>query len=173
MDDESIDVIISYDVFEHVSRPGPILAELRRLLRPGGRILIGTWSWKHPFAPHLWSVMPVPWAHVIFSEKTMLRVCRRVYHSPWYVPDMHDFDEDGSRLPDKFTNDSISTDYLNKYLLTDFEKAFRGAGFECTTHAVPFGSKYARWTSAFLGVPGLREFLSGYVWFVLEKPGSA
>lgn len=170
VDDGKVDTIISYDVFEHVSRPADILAELHRLLRPGGRILIGTWSWKHPFAPHLWSVMPVPWAHVLFGERTMLRVCRRVYHSPWYVPDMHDFDAEGQRLPDKFTNDAVSTDYLNKYLITDFERAFRAAGFQCRTNAVPFGSRYVRWTRAFLGVPGLREFLSGYVWFVLTKP---
>jgi SAM-dependent methyltransferase len=58
--DQSIDVFISYDAFEHVSQPAANLRELHRILVRGGRGLIGTWSWRHPFAPHLWAVMPVP-----------------------------------------------------------------------------------------------------------------
>src|SRR5262245_26050612 len=57
LDDESLDVVVSYDVFEHVTRPAPILAELHRVLRPGGQVLIGTWGWYHPFAPHLFATM--------------------------------------------------------------------------------------------------------------------
>jgi 2-polyprenyl-3-methyl-5-hydroxy-6-metoxy-1,4-benzoquinol methylase len=82
LEDRSADAVISYDVFEHVSQPTTILNELYRILTSAGQALIGTWSWWHPFAPHLWAVMPVPWAHVFFSEQTILRVCQRVYHSP-------------------------------------------------------------------------------------------
>ena len=85
LEDRSVDAVISYDVFEHVSQPTTILNELYRILTPTGKALIGTWSWWHPFAPHLWAVMPVPWAHIFFSEQTILRVCRRVYHSTWYI----------------------------------------------------------------------------------------
>jgi len=172
IEDQSIDSAVSCDVFEHVAEPVPILKELRRALKPGGRMLIGTWSWWHPFAPHLWATMPVPWAHMLFSEKTMLRVCRRVYHSSWYVPTMHDFDDSGRRLADKYTNETIATEYLNKYLIRDFERAFGAAGFQFETYTVPFGSRYAFWTGPFVRVPWLREFLSGYVWFVLTKPAA-
>jgi SAM-dependent methyltransferase len=169
LEDRSADAVISYDVFEHVSQPTTILNELYRILTSAGQALIGTWSWWHPFAPHLWAVMPVPWAHVFFSEQTILRVCQRVYHSPWYTPNMHDYDQDGQRLADKYTHESISTDYLNKYLIRDFQRAFLASGFVYETHLVPFGSRYARWTSACLHVPWLREFMAGYVWFVLTK----
>src|SRR5262249_30679959 len=77
--DSTIDAVISYDVFEHVSNPQVIAEELWRILRPSGWVLIGTWSWRHPFAPHLWAVMPVPWAHLLVSERTLLKACRRVY----------------------------------------------------------------------------------------------
>ncbi len=170
LEDECADVIIIYDVFEHISHPVTILKELYRILRPGGQILIGTWGWYHPFAPHLWSTMPVPWAHVLFSEKTVLRVCRRVYHSNWYVPNMHDRDSNGNRLPDKYVNEKISTDYLNKLLIRDFEKAFEKSGFKHVTNLVPFGSRYARFTQLFLHIPWIREFFTSYVWFVLTKP---
>ena len=67
LQDSSVDVILCYDVFEHVAHPADMLHECYRILRPGGQLLIGTWGWYHPFAPHLWSTMPVPWAHV-FSQ---------------------------------------------------------------------------------------------------------
>ncbi|MDE2471489.1 MAG: class I SAM-dependent methyltransferase, partial [Bradyrhizobium sp.] len=79
--DASVDLIVSFDVFEHVEKPEPILAEMRRVLAPGGQVVIGTIGWWMPFAPHLWATMPVPWAHVLTSERSLLRACRRVYHS--------------------------------------------------------------------------------------------
>jgi ubiquinone/menaquinone biosynthesis C-methylase UbiE len=42
--DASMDGILCYDVFEHVATPGDTLAECRRVLRPGGWMLIGTWG---------------------------------------------------------------------------------------------------------------------------------
>src|SRR5262249_18705078 len=149
IEDSTIDAVISYDVFEHVSNPQVISEELWRILRPSGWVLIGTWSWRHPFAPHLWAVMPVPWAHLLASERTLLKACRRVYHAPWYRPNRHDFDAAGRRLADKYTEPAISRDYLNHYLIRDFEGAFRAAGFSCQTDAIPFGSRYAVWTQPF------------------------
>lgn len=168
--DNSIDSIFCYDVFEHVACPSPILEQCNRVLKPGGKMLIGTWGWYHPFAPHLWSMMPVPWAHVLFSEKTMLRVCRRIYNSDFYVPNMHDFDADGIRKPDKYQYESISTDYLNKYLIRDFEKVFRSSPLNYKINQQRFSSKWAAWTQPLLKVPFLKEFFTAYIWVVLEKP---
>jgi SAM-dependent methyltransferase len=167
--DASIDTIVCYDVFEHVSRPAEVLAECRRVLRRGGRMLIGTWGWYHPFAPHLWAAMPVPWAHIVFSERTILRTCRRVFHSEWYVTNRHDVDEHGRKKIDKYVDEAISTDYLNKLRISDFEKVFRGSGLHHAIHPEPFGSKYAQWTRPLLSVPHLREFVTSYFWAVLTK----
>ena len=169
LSEDSVDTILCYDVFEHVARPHEMLEEAYRVLRPGGKMLIGTWGWYHPFAPHLWSTMPVPWAHVVFSEKTMLRVCRRVYHSDWYVPNMHDLDEDGNRKSDKYTEEAIDPDYLNKLLISDFENVFRQSAFDARVHQQRFSSKYAAWTAPLLKVPFVREFFTAYLWIVLEK----
>ena len=170
LDDASVDTVVSYDVFEHVARMPAILQELTRILSPRGQVLVGTWGWWHPFAPHLWTAMPVPWAHLLVSERTLLAACRRVYLSDWYVPTMHDLDANGRKRDDKYRATKISTDYLNKYLIRDFERDFRASGFNHETHLVPFGSSYAAWTAALLPVPWLRELLAGYVWFVLTKP---
>ena len=167
--DQSVDTVFCYDVFEHVENPTPILEECHRVLRPGGKMLIGTWGWYHPFAPHLWSTMPVPWAHVLFSEKTVLRTCRRVYHSDWYVPNMHDFDETGTRKADKYTHESIPTDYLNKYLISDFQKVFEDSSLDFKINQERFSSKWAAWTTPLLKVPVLKEFFTAYIWVVLER----
>ncbi|HUQ86891.1 MAG TPA: class I SAM-dependent methyltransferase, partial [Vicinamibacterales bacterium] len=165
--DASVDTAISYDVFEHVSRPEAIAKELARVVRPDGTVLIGTWSWCHPFAPHLWSVMPVPWAHMVVSERTLLAACRRVYHSPWYVPDRHDFDASGQRKRDKYNQTALDRDYLNQYRIRDFERAFESAGWSVETYPMPFGS--LRWTAPLLKIGALRDWLSGYVWFILRR----
>lgn len=163
--DASADVIVSFDVFEHVAKPEPILREMRRVLAPGGTVVIGTIGWWSPFAPHLWSTMPVPWAHVLFSERSLLRACRRVYHAPWYRPTMHDLDANGERLSDKYTGDKISREYLNHYLLRDFERAFRETGFDSSTHPVPIHN--LRPLRPLCRLPWFREILSASVWFVL------
>lgn len=170
LEDNSTDLILCYDVFEHVAYPDQILQECHRILRPGGQMLIGTWGWYHPFAPHLWSTMPVPWAHVFVSERTLLRTCRRVCNAPWYQPNMHDLDAGGNRRTDKFTQETISTDYLNKYLIRDFEKVFQASPFEFSMRLQPFGSKYARWTKPLLRIPFIREFFTAYLWVTLTKP---
>ena len=171
--DDSVDTILCFDVFEHVANPHGLLRECRRILRPSGQLLIGTWGWYHPFAPHLWSTLPVPWAQVFFSERTMLRTCRRVFHSEWYAPTIHEIDDEGNRRTDRFLNESISPDYLNKYLMRDFERAFQQSGLAWTVHPEPFGSHYARWSRVFLGIPWVREFLAAYFWAVLEKPAKS
>jgi SAM-dependent methyltransferase len=38
--DASFDVVTLVDVFEHVGAPRPLLAEVRRVLRPGGRVFV-------------------------------------------------------------------------------------------------------------------------------------
>ena len=173
VDDASVDTIFCYDVFEHVEHPGPILEECFRVLRPGGKMLVGTWGWYHPYAPHLWSTMPVPWAHVMFSERTLLRTCRRVFYSDWYVPNMHDRDENGEKKRDKFDYETIPKDYLNKFLIRDFERTFRNSPFDFRIHSERFSSRWAAWTTPFLKVPLLREFFTAYIWVVLERPATA
>lgn len=163
----SVEVLVSFDVFEHVARPLPILREIYRILKPGSRALICTIGWRMPFAPHLWSVMPVPWAHVLCSERSLLAACRRVYHSPWYVPNMHDLDESGAKKPVKYAHDAIDRSYLNHYLVRDFERDFYRAGFSYRTDVRPIGGLAI--LRPFTRMPLLRELTGSSVWFVLMK----
>lgn len=58
--DESFDVVLSCDVFEHINRPWLAAAEIARILRPGGIVLTRTvWSWRnHPCPIDYWRFSP-------------------------------------------------------------------------------------------------------------------
>lgn len=57
--DASFDYIYSKSVVEHLRRPGDMLAECFRVLRPGGAVVIMTPSWKHQ-----WRVFYEDYTHV-------------------------------------------------------------------------------------------------------------
>jgi hypothetical protein len=77
---------------------------------------------------------------------------------------MHDYDAAGRVRADKYTKTSISRDYLNRYLIRDFERAFQRAGLHVRTDAQPFSA--VPWMRTALHIPWLREFLTSLVWFV-------
>lgn len=46
-DDESFDVVISDNVFEHLDNPAQVISEMRRVLKPGGRLVAKTPNFWH------------------------------------------------------------------------------------------------------------------------------
>ena len=47
LEDNSVDVVMSDSVFEHITHPKEVIDELYRILKPGGKIFIGTWGWYY------------------------------------------------------------------------------------------------------------------------------
>lgn len=76
---EWADVALSQNSFEHFDDPAAILAQAYKALKPGGR-LFATFgpSWWHPFGVHHMFMIRLPWAHCLFSMRTILRV-RQLY----------------------------------------------------------------------------------------------
>jgi SAM-dependent methyltransferase len=69
---EKADLIIALDSFEHFEDPAKILETMRGMLKPGGAVIAAFGpTWYHPLGGHLFSVFP--WAHLIFSEKALIR----------------------------------------------------------------------------------------------------
>lgn len=70
--DASIDVVISYDVLEHVRDPRASMAEMHRVLRPGGHAFLVFPVYFGAASHHLDYVVRIPGLHLIFSPDTLI-----------------------------------------------------------------------------------------------------
>jgi SAM-dependent methyltransferase len=68
LDADSVDRLFSINVFEHVHNPLETLAELYRVLRPGGLAWIRANLQRGPRASHLYRELFVPYPHLLFSD---------------------------------------------------------------------------------------------------------
>jgi len=75
--DAAFDLVLCEEVLEHVFEPERLLAEIARVLAPGGRALlfIGP-MYLHAKGPHLQNHLSVLWPHVLFSKTTVERLVR-------------------------------------------------------------------------------------------------
>jgi 2-polyprenyl-3-methyl-5-hydroxy-6-metoxy-1,4-benzoquinol methylase len=116
--DEKVDVVLSFDAFEHYGDPADVLDQMSSLLKPEGTLIVsfGT-PWYHPIGGHTFS--PFPWAHLLFTEKVLLR---------W----RSDFRHDGA------TKFSEVEGGLNQMTIKRFEKIVQESPFHFTYYqAVP------------------------------------
>ena len=75
--DAFFDVVTLFDVMEHLAEPAKIVAEVRRVLKPGGSLLIGTGncgSLAARLAGAQWVYLAIPDHVSFFSEASLRRV---------------------------------------------------------------------------------------------------
>jgi SAM-dependent methyltransferase len=73
--DAGVDAVLSTNVFEHVMQPAAMLAEIHRVLRPGGRFITTFGPLFHsPRGYHLCWATQAPWAHLIFGRDAVIAV---------------------------------------------------------------------------------------------------
>lgn len=72
------DVVISQNSMEHFPDPVGTLQQMKRALKPGGKILITFGPpWFAPYGSHMNFFAKVPWVNLLFSEKTVMSVRSR------------------------------------------------------------------------------------------------
>jgi len=136
--DDPCDFVLSMNAFEHFGDPAAALAEMRRLVRTSGRILIAFGPpWLHPLGGHLFSVFP--WSHLIFTESALCRWRR-------------DFKDDGAQRFHEVDGG------LNKMTVRRFERLVERTGFQIDAlEAIPI--RPLRWAANRV----TREFTTSFV----------
>ncbi len=78
--DDAFEVIALNDVLEHIARDelDEALSELKRVMKPAGRIFLEFPPWTSLDASHLYDYIYTPWCHLLFSDETLLSVVRAI-----------------------------------------------------------------------------------------------
>ena len=88
-DDQSIDTIVSFDVFEHVNDLPEAMRECLRVLKPGGVVFAVFPSYYQPLESHLDLVTRTPALQWIFDGQTLTRAYFEILSerpAQWYKP---------------------------------------------------------------------------------------
>ncbi len=91
-----VDIIYCRDVMEHVASPYLVINSMYSLLKHGGVAFIGfSPLYKSPYGAHIRNKCKVPWVHLIFSEKTIITVLKKLYGLPSSIEGYLDIEGSG------------------------------------------------------------------------------
>jgi SAM-dependent methyltransferase len=175
---QSIDAIVSYDVFEHVQNLRQTLRECQRVLRPGGRLLVVFPSYYQPVEHHLALATRIPGLQYLFSGATLTRAYyemlrERGIDAQWYWRDAPELEawEKGNTV--------------NGTTYRGFGKLIREGGWKVVMNSrAPIGSigrnasrklsyrLMSRIFAPLTALPGLQEVFLHRVTYILEKPAN-
>ena len=144
----TFDIVISKDSFEHYHDPVLALNEMKKALRPGGKLyIVFSWPWFSPLGSHMQVFTLVPWVNILFSERTVMKV--RSYYR-----------DDGARRYEDVESG------LNKMSVARSERIIRSSNF-LIEHRFLRGFK--NW-HVLTKIPILRELFTQQVGFILSCP---
>jgi ubiquinone/menaquinone biosynthesis C-methylase UbiE len=174
--DNCFDAIVSINVFEHIEHIESALLECFRVLKPDGLAFFHLPPYHSPWGPHLESWIHFPWPHLLFSEKTLMRVAaledsKRNLNSEFLAAARIDWSAKEDMIPN-----------LNRVTLRCFQRLYLKAGFSMMqTRLLPIGYEYFRNGTLFKQllyrllqkatmIPLLQEVIVTKAVYVLQKP---
>jgi len=160
---EPFDIVVSKDSFEHILDLGQMLFEIKRRLRPGGKVYVGFGPlYPSPYGDHDRRrtafkrygaagqlVARIPWGH-LFLEQPILNLTSQARGKP-----IHSMYELG----------------LNKRSLSDYRRLFSESGLKVVMFRVNQSGGLSSKMMTTLGrVPGLADYCTNNIYCILQKP---
>ncbi|HWP43191.1 MAG TPA: class I SAM-dependent methyltransferase [Blastocatellia bacterium] len=170
---DSIDLIFSYDVFEHVQSPEMCFRECFRVLKPGGTLMSVFPPYFHPTGAHLEGyVSRMPYSNLIFPSPVLVRAIEEI------------LEERGDSFRPHPLRQGDKLHSLNGLTIRRFNRIVRDTGFEAVSiRLLPLFSEanrnYRTWRMQYYAwafkllprMPVVRECFTHRVVSVLRKPG--
>ena len=152
--DNTFDLILSKDAFEHILNLPVMLAEMKRCLKPGGRIYTGYGPlYSAPNGAHGF-FGTIPWGHLFLPARVLLALANRGR-----------------------TRKALSLDELNDWNQLSFgahRDLLCGAGLTVIDFKVNQSRHpLSRLFSLMRRLPGLENYFTHNIYCILEKPNGA
>ncbi len=77
--DGVFDTVFLYDCLSRSEQPDALLSEIVRVTAPSGMICIGQTPYTSPHGSGLDDVIRMPFGHLLFDKKTVIRACAKAY----------------------------------------------------------------------------------------------
>ena len=141
----SFDVVLCCDVIEHLPDPARFVADFRRLLKPGGWLLLCFGPpWYHPHGKHMWVKLPGWWTHLLFPRRAVMKLAANNPDATWAELGLH------------------------RLSVGRFERVMAASGFEPVVqrHLIAKPLTPLKW------VPGVRELFIGETVGVYRNPSA-
>lgn len=156
----AVELVTANDAVEHFSDPGGVIAELARVLRPGGRLLVTFPPFLSPNGAHLYDYVRIPWCQVMLSRRALGALVERA---------VRDAEADGERARRVAAEQMAFYDHaLNRMTIARFlslvgaEPRLRLVWMRCEPPRF-------RWLRPVAALPGVRELLAAMVAAELER----
>lgn len=169
LDTESVDVVVSYDVLEHVASPPDSVRELYRVMRPGGFAFVVFPVYFGLVSHHLDYITSLPGLHWVFSADSLVSAVNSIlaendFGTSRQPPPARSFDDKRNVLP--------TLNGLSGWHLPRLFRHFRVVQIErraILSSRPVLRSITSALTSRFVPII-IRDALTGSVVCVLQKP---
>jgi SAM-dependent methyltransferase len=142
-----VDVAISQNSFEHYGNPEQILNDVFYVLKRGGKFFITFGPpWFHPYGEHATFMVRYPWAHILFSEETMMEV-RKLFRK-----------DNADRLEEVEGG-------INRMTINRFKKSVKTSGFKLEKLSLT----PVKGLMPLARIPYVQEFFTAHLSAILER----
>jgi SAM-dependent methyltransferase len=164
--DASVDAVTANDAMEHFADPAGVLAELGRVVRPGGAAFVTFPPYRSANGAHLYDYVRLPWCQVLLSRRALQSVVERAVLEEERGRGGEDVNGRAARIAREqleFFDHALNGMTIGRFLnLVRSEPRLRLRRLRCVPPKL-------RWLEPVASLPFVREYLTGLAVAELER----